>query len=125
MDATKAVEFFKAPQQLVELLGERTEELLSSWFTAAGYLRPRGWYVSMFPSMAVVKKKTGAVDANLSFAMSYYMSDEEEAPSVRVGISSWLSDEISDDPFPTIDISVKSDDGEKRFLFRAGAWTEE
>lgn len=125
MSGIKAVDFFKAPEQLVKLLGERAEELLAAWFAAAGYLRPRGWHISLFPGVGVIKKRTKAVDADLAFGMSYYLCEDDEEPSVRVKMSFFLSDEIQNDPFPTIEISSGSSSEEKLFIFRAGTWTIE
>lgn len=125
MPNNSRVDFFKAPEQLVEVLGSRAEELLTAWFAAAGYLSPRGWHVSLFPPMGVLMKRTNAVDASLSLGMSYYMSEDEETPSVRVNISSFTSKEIQDDPFPIIEIISDIDGGEFKCIFRAGKWTLE
>lgn len=118
-------DFFKAPERLVKVLGSRAEELLTAWFAASGYLSPKGWHVSLFPPVGVLKKRTSAVDASLSLNMSYYMSEDEEVPSIRVSVSSFHSDEIQDDPFPVIEIVSDIDGKEGKFIFRAGRWTEE
>ncbi len=131
MPNAEKVDFFKAPQRLVELLGVKAVQLLSVWFTIAGYPSPSKLRIPVFASMAAVKKMSGAVDVDLSFTGNYYLTEEEETPSVNVRISSMLSDEIQGGEYPCIEIKIYLDADPQtqvtaeRFTFHAGTWTTE
>lgn len=125
MSDERKKDFFKAPERLIELLGPQAGTLLTAWFAAAGYLAPKGWNISLFPLLGVIKKKSGAVDADLALDMNYYLTDEEEEPSVNMRASAMLSDEIPGERFPTIEITVKLGDATESFTFQGGVWTVE
>lgn len=133
MSNEERLDFFKAPERLIELLGPKAAELLGIWFALAGYRNPDGLHFPMFSALNGIKKAASAADGDLVLNLGYEEDEDKQIPEAEVVISLLLADipGLGDDPCPTISIAICSDLDvdknmaiEERFSFHGGMWTK-